>query len=305
MVDFKNIDELKSALSEATLKDYFEYWGNYNELYRFLKDSYVNKSLSNYLISREIDVKGKKVLEFGCRDGSSFISFITLGAEKIIGMDIDERVINLSRKIYSDFGFDNIEYRKNTIDESLPANEEEFDIVSCNAILEHIHPDLRLKYLKELKGKVKKGGYIIISDTPNKLWPIEGHTTGLWFLNYLPFKLKCWLGSKTKRFNDVKPNDYDYWIAQGIVGVTYNEVYKSFDMGEWKNDDDLKFKKEYKDRVFNNKKRNYLKKVFRCLLFIFAYVIDTFYLKPKKYPSLAISPSLVFSFRKNIYKNKN
>jgi|WetSurMetagenome_2_1015567.scaffolds.fasta_scaffold23099_2 2-polyprenyl-3-methyl-5-hydroxy-6-metoxy-1,4-benzoquinol methylase len=305
MLDYININEFKSALSEATLKDYYDYWGSDDELYRFLKDSYVNKSLSDYLVSRKIDVKGKSILEFGCRDGSSFISFLASGAGKIIGIDIDEKVINLSRKIYSDLGISNIEYRRNFLNKSLPAYDEEFDIVSCNAILEHIHPDLRLKYIAELQKKVKKGGYIIISDTPNKLWLIEGHTTALWFLNYLPFKKKCWVGSKTKRFKDIKQDDYNFWIEQGIEGVSYKEVLESFDMREWENETDIKFKNEYKDQIFNFQKRNLLKKLKRYLLFIFAYSVDVLYLRPNKFPSLAISPVLVFSFRKKIDSSNN
>jgi 2-polyprenyl-3-methyl-5-hydroxy-6-metoxy-1,4-benzoquinol methylase len=300
MLDLNSLDELKSVLSDKTLNAYFDFWGNGNELYRFLKDSSVNKSLTDYLISRNIVVKDKSVLEFGCRDGSSFISFLSLGAEKVVGMDIDDKVIELSKMIYSDFGYSNVDFRKNEIGKPIPASDEEFDIVSCNAVFEHIHPDLRTKYIKELQSKVKKNGYIIVSDTPNRLWIKEGHTTGFWFLNYLPFKVKCWLGSKTKRFGEIKANDYNYWIEQGIVGVTYNEIFKSFNLTEWQYDDDLKFKKDYKYQIFNNKKRNIFKKTFRYLLFIFAFTVDIFYLRPKKYPGLAISPTLIFSFRKKV-----
>jgi 2-polyprenyl-3-methyl-5-hydroxy-6-metoxy-1,4-benzoquinol methylase len=305
MLDYKTIDEFKSALTDKTLKAYYDYWGSDSELHRFLKDSYVNKSLIEYLISRKINVKDKNILEFGCRDGSSFISFLFLGAGKIVGMDIDDKVIELSKMIYSDLGLNKIEYRLNKIGEPLSIEDEEFDIVSCNAVLEHIHPDERTEYIKELQKKVKPGGYFIVSDTPNKLWIKDGHTTGIWFLNYLPFKIKCWLGSKTKRYKNVKPNDYEYWIEQGVEAVTFSSINKSFNKTEWNNNDDMKFKKEYKAQILNDKKRNFLKIIYRYLLFFFAYIIDLFYLKPKKFPSLAISPSLVFSFRKNISFNNN
>lgn len=305
MLDFKSFDEFKLSLSDETLKKYNNYWGNDFELYRFLKDSYVNKSLTDYLLSRNIEVKNKSVLEFGCRDGSSFVSFLLLDAKKVVGIDIDEKVMELSEMIYSDLGFKNIEYRKNMINEPLPVLDEEFDIISCNAVFEHLRIDFRKKYIEELQTKVKKGGYIIVSDTPNRLWPKDGHTTGIWFLNYLPFRLKCWLGSKTKRFNGIKPDDYDYWIEQGIEGVTYGEIFNTFNMANWQYDDDLKIKKEYKSQIFNNKKRSIFKNAIRYLLFIFAYTIDIFYLRPKKYPSLAISPSLIFSFRKKLSSSEN
>jgi len=298
MLNYNTIEEFKSLLSEETLKEYYNYWTGGEELYRFLKDSYVNKILTDYITSRKIDIKGKSVLEFGCRDGSSFITFLSMGAGKIVGMDIDETVINISKSIYNDLGCSNIEYRINKIGNPLPAENEEFDIISCNAVFEHINPKLRSGYIIELQKKLKQGGYIIISDTPNKLWPKDGHTTGLWLINYLPFKIKCLLGSKTKRFKGVKADDYDYWIEQGIEAVTYSEIKKYFADTDWSKEDDMKFKKEYKQQIFKSESRNFLSAVKKRVLYIFALFIDLIYLKLKKYPGLAISPNLVFSFRK-------
>jgi len=298
MTEYKTIDDLKNAMSGNTLKAYMNYWGNDNELYRFLPDSYVNRSLTEYIKSRKIEVKGKRVLEFGCRDGSSFITFLSLEAEKIVGMDIDKEMLELSGMIYSDFGYDNIEYIKNEINENLPVKDEEFDIISCNAVFEHIHPEMRKKYILELQRKLKTGGYFIVSDTPNKLWLKEGHTTGIWFLNFFPFRLKCWFASKTKRYAGVKPGDYDYWIEQGIEGVYYGSVIKYFSRNKWINDEDKKFKREYSRQIFNDVNRKFVKRILRYILFLYAFFFDIIYLRPKGYPGLAISPTLMFSFKK-------
>jgi len=152
-----------------------------------------------------------------------------------------------------------------------------------------------------LQEAVKPGGYFIISDTPNRLWIREGHTTGIYFLNYLPFRLKCWLGSKSKSWQGkLMHDDYDNWIFQGIEGITYGDVYKYFKNDFYTNKHDLVFKNEYKIQVLNFKRKNILKQLFRYLLYIFAYIIDKTYLSLKNYPSLAISPSLLFSFRKKL-----
>ena len=298
MTEYKTIDDLKNAMSENTLKAYINYWGNDNELKRFLSDSYVNSSLTEYIKSRNIEVKGKRVLEFGCRDGSSFITFLLLDAEKIVGVDIDKNVLELSKMIYSDFGYNNIEYRINEINENLPVKDEEFDIISCNAVFEHIHPELRNKYILELQRKLKTGGYFIVSDSPNKLWLKEGHTTGIWFLNFMPFRLKCRLASKTKRHEGIKPDNYDYWIEQGIEGVSYRNFIKYFSRDKWNNDEDRKFKREYFQQIFNNVNRKFIKRILRYILFMYALFVDIIYLRPMGYPGLAISPSLLFSFKK-------
>ena len=73
--------KLSDKLTKETKEKYIKFWGNYENLKRFDEDSYVNKSLSDYLKSRNINLSELKILEFGCRDGSSFISFLKNGAE--------------------------------------------------------------------------------------------------------------------------------------------------------------------------------------------------------------------------------
>ena len=267
---------------------------------RFDDDSYVNKTLSNYIKSRNIKLSGVNILEFGCRDGSSFISFLKNGAGSVTGIDIDANALELSKCIYNDFGYKNVYFRLSHINEPLPIEKEEFDIISCNAVLEHITPEIRISYLKELDKALKPGGYFIISDTPNKLWVKEGHTTGLFFLNFLPFRLKCLLGSYTKRWkNKIKYNDYDKWIAEGIEGVKYRDLYSFFSEYDYTNEEDLKSMEDYKYYIFDLYHTNdIIKKMYRNILFLYAKLMDIFYLRIKKYPSCAIAESLTCCFRK-------
>jgi hypothetical protein len=69
-------------------------------------------------------------------------------------------------------------------------------------------------------------------------------------------------------------------------------------MKEWKYEDDLKIKREYRLQIFNNINRKFFKKIVRYFLYAFAFLIDVLYLKYKRYPSLAISPVLIFSFKR-------
>ena len=208
--------------------------------------------------------------------------------------------MELSKCIYNDIGYKNVYFRLSHINEPLPIEKEEYDIISCNAVLEHISPEDRIFYLKELDRALKPGGYFIISDTPNKLWIKEGHTTGLFFLNFLPFKLKCFLGSLTKRWrNKINFNDYNKWISEGIEGVKYKDLYNYFSKCGYSNEDDLKFKEDYKYYIYNlYPTNNIIKKTYRNILFFYAKLIDIFYLGIKKYPSCAIAQSLMCSFRK-------
>jgi ubiquinone/menaquinone biosynthesis C-methylase UbiE len=46
---------------------------------------------------------------------------------------------------------------------SLPFKDEEFDVVSCVSVLEHMSKDDQLKSIKEMSRVVKKGGKLIIT----------------------------------------------------------------------------------------------------------------------------------------------
>jgi len=162
-------------------------------------------------------------------------------------------------------------------------------------------PKLRVYQLaKELQNALKPGGWIIFSDTPNKLWIKEGHTTGLWLLNYLPFKIKCWLGSKTRRFRGkLRYNDYDDWIAQGIEGVTYKEIFNCFNSKEWSISHDLHFESEHIEYYKKYKDSGFIKKVYRKFLLIISILMYQLNAKPNGFPSLSVLPSLVCSFQKS------
>jgi len=234
--------EFMGSLRNETIESYNQFWGGDSslDLKRFYLSSNVNKQIVDYCIGRNIDVKGKHLLEFGCRLGSSFLSWLSMDCEKITAIDIDEKALNLSKKIYNDLGHHNIDYRISRSYDNIPIKKEEFDIVSCNAVIEHISPAHRPYYIRELSKSVKIGGYFIVSATPNRLWYKEGHTTGVWFLNYLPFKLKCSIGSKTKKWKGkLKSKDYEKWIEQGIVGATYKEIYTNLCRSKWDTSQDM------------------------------------------------------------------
>lgn len=287
-----------SSLSDKTLKEYNAFWDldNSGDLKRFNLSSYVNKDIIDYCNSRNIIVKEKKILEFGSRLGSSFLSWLSMDCKKIVAIDINEKALNLSKKIFCDLGHKNIEYRVNNLNENLPINEEEFDIVSCNAVIEHIHPAQRPKLINELSKATKVGGYFFVSDTPNRLWLKEGHTTDIWFLNYLPFKMKCLIGSISKEWKGkLSSKDYDSWIKQGIEGVTYKEIHSNLFKGNWDNTHDILHNKGSIKAVVGSTK-NPTKLLMKQTFVVFAHVVNKFYCQPKGYPSAAFSPTLNVAF---------
>jgi hypothetical protein len=72
---------------------------------------------------------------------------------------------------------------------SLPPEIGTFDFVMLSAVYEHLLPEERRRVMPWIWSKLKPGGTLFINQTPYRYFPYEHHTTGLWFINYLPDKL--------------------------------------------------------------------------------------------------------------------
>ncbi len=163
----QDLESFKVLLSDETLEEYKLFWGPKNiiDLQRFNVSSDVNKEIIDYCNSRNIIVEGKNILEFGCRLGSSFLSWLSMDCRKIVGIDIDSKAINLSKKIYHDLGHDNLEYRISSPNENLPVIEKEFGrylISHPAAILKLIHKTLFLSR------RLIKGAFLSIRYFPDR-----------------------------------------------------------------------------------------------------------------------------------------
>jgi ubiquinone/menaquinone biosynthesis C-methylase UbiE len=82
-----------------------------------------------------ISTEGKLILDVGC--GSGYTSLVLAEANpgaKIVGMDISEKSIDLSRKRLAHYGFDNVEFHVMGV-EDLPSLGMKFDYINCDEVL--------------------------------------------------------------------------------------------------------------------------------------------------------------------------
>jgi len=144
----------------------------------------------------------KLVLDFGCGTGASSVALALSGA-RVIAADICQESLEIARKRVQEHGLeDRVKFA--AIDD-LPMLQENgsFDLVLMNGVIEHIPTSdlgLRVKVLATAANCLRRGGYLYISETPNRLWPKDTHSTGLWFLPWTP------AGSKI---------GYNYAISRG------------------------------------------------------------------------------------------
>jgi SAM-dependent methyltransferase len=134
-------------------------------------------------------VRGKRILEFGCHFGGTAIVLATLGAE-VTAVDVDPQFAELTRLNAERHGLrDHIRVLHVPDTSRMPFEDGEFDLVSCNSVLEYVPPRILGSVQRELDRVLSPRGFIVILGTSNRLWPREIHSQR-WLMNYVPHPLR-------------------------------------------------------------------------------------------------------------------
>ncbi|MGK6319405.1 TIGR04290 family methyltransferase [Sphingomonas sp. DT-204] len=95
------------------------------------------------------DLSGKAVLDIGCNAGFYAVEMKRRGAERVLGIDTDERYLAQARLVAETLGYDDIELRNLSVYD-VAALGERFDLVIFMGVLYHLrHPLLALDLIRE------------------------------------------------------------------------------------------------------------------------------------------------------------
>ena len=95
------------------------------------------------------DLTGWRVLDIGCNAGFYSMEMKRRGAERVVGVDSDERYLAQARFAAETLGYDNIEFRNLSVYD-VGALGEKFDVVIFMGVLYHLrHPLLALDLIRE------------------------------------------------------------------------------------------------------------------------------------------------------------
>jgi tRNA (mo5U34)-methyltransferase len=95
------------------------------------------------------DLSGKSVLDIGCNAGFYSIEMRRRGAERVLGIDSDERYLAQAELASETLGYDGIEFRKLDVYD-VGALGERFDLVIFMGVLYHLrHPLLALDLIHQ------------------------------------------------------------------------------------------------------------------------------------------------------------
>ena len=143
-------------------------------------------------LDRQIDLKGKRVLEIGCGTGSSTAALAHY-VQDIQGYDIHAQAVCGAQKRMEIMGLHNVTLH--TIDENALVerikgdSDSKYDIILLFAVLEHQTVAERQDTLKTCWDVLAEDGIMAVIDTPNILHYFDLHTSRLPFLHMLPTRL--------------------------------------------------------------------------------------------------------------------
>jgi S-adenosylmethionine-dependent methyltransferase len=182
-------------------------------------------------VMKNLELKNKKLLEVGCGTGSSSITMAEQGA-KVTGIDVDIPSIKAARLRANLLGL-KIKFLELSGTEINKLNES-FDIIMYYATLEHMTVEERIESLQQAYSLLSEDGYLIVVESPNRLWIEDTHTSELPFFQWLPDDL-AYLYSKfspkssfNSRYTDNEFNYLAEFHRRGR-GVSYHEFDLAFE----------------------------------------------------------------------------
>jgi len=198
----KNIRKINNSqlisIEKSIKENYFVGWRDATNYSEAEYGNYLKEQISGRLESDRREVipwldnafalDNKSILEVGCGTGSSTIALAEQGA-KVTGIDIDSNALTVAEdrgKIYglkADFQLLNAQ--------EIASNfcQKEFDIIIFFACLEHMTVSERLAALAGAWEILPPDGFLVVVETPNRLWYYDSHTSKLPFFHWLPDEL--------------------------------------------------------------------------------------------------------------------
>jgi ubiquinone/menaquinone biosynthesis C-methylase UbiE len=167
---------------------------------------------------------GKRVLDFGASHGPAVCAMLQMGAAEVVGVEPVAEWVRAGEKILAAGGFGPRAALLHVADTRvLPFRDADFDFVLVNAVLEHI-PQPRAAYIREIWRVLRPGGHLMVNETPNKYLPKDVHTTGLWWVPWLPRRVAHRYALMRGRFRADEE-----WESSGWRGLGYREMVSALD----------------------------------------------------------------------------
>ncbi|MBN2350480.1 MAG: class I SAM-dependent methyltransferase [Bacteroidales bacterium] len=172
-------------------------------------------------------IKQANILEIGCGTGSSTLALAEQGAI-VTGIDVDEGALQVAKDRLrithqkADFHVANATELKKLF------SHKSFDFIIFFACLEHMTIEERIISLRDVWSMLQTSSYMVVIESPNRLWYHDSHTSLLPFFNWLPDELAFMYSKYSSRigFNDqyreINEKNMMHFLRRGR-GISFHE----------------------------------------------------------------------------------
>jgi 2-polyprenyl-6-hydroxyphenyl methylase / 3-demethylubiquinone-9 3-methyltransferase len=149
----QNVDPIEIQKFADLASRWWDLEGEFKPLHQ------INPLRTGYIAQRAQGLSGKHILDVGCGGGILAESMAKMGA-KVSGIDMGEAQIEVARLHGLESGTD-VEYHQSTAEEFALQYPQQFDVVTCMEMLEHV-PDPS-SVIQACSRLVKPGGHVFFS----------------------------------------------------------------------------------------------------------------------------------------------
>jgi len=138
------------------------------------------------------DMSSREVLEIGCGTGSATAP-LAMASKFVHAFDLDASTVRVAKTRCELLAVENIRlfsedgsWTKRFADDPVSISGKPVDVIVCYALLEHLLPLERIDLLVGAWKLLANDGYLVVIETPNRLYPFDWHSSQLPFMDQLP-----------------------------------------------------------------------------------------------------------------------
>lgn len=178
-------------------------------------------------IAKHSPLEGMKVLDVGCGGGILSEALAACGAN-VTAIDMGETALEVAKLHALESGVQ-VDYRQITVEELATQHAEEWDVVCCLEMLEHVPSPERV--VAACSALLKQSGAVYFSTINRNLKSFLFSIIGAeYLLNLLPHG--------THQYEKlIRPSELNRWCEQAdlviseMIGIHYNPINKNYSLG--------------------------------------------------------------------------
>jgi 2-polyprenyl-3-methyl-5-hydroxy-6-metoxy-1,4-benzoquinol methylase len=176
---------------------------------------------------------GLRIIEIGAGDGCSTVALAEQGAT-VMAIDVNESYLRANEERCRLANLNNVSFASvNSESLSSVTKAGDSDMIVIFAALEHMTFDERIATLRGSWDLLEPGGFLVVIETPNRLWYFDDHTSMAPFFHWLPDEVAWRYAERTPRkyFNTEFNNSVDsVAFARWGRGVSFHDFVLALDI---------------------------------------------------------------------------